>query len=199
MMKKLTLLGLAVVALAALAVPAIAGATTLKEETAPGVFTPVKEGEPITLTQDEEFPVITESSTLGTIECEHIMVSGILKKNTGGEVFGEGTGGEASPCFVNGTPGATVTSVTGNIKSSGSSMTGTASFKFVIKIPNLGTCTFTSEGEAEGQFTTGTDTIEFPEATPAALEGSPAFCGAGELYGGLTVETEDGTPVYLFE
>jgi hypothetical protein len=192
MLKKLTLLGMAIAAMAALVAPATAGATELTEG---GARVPV--GSEITLTQDPSNHVITESTTLGEIKCNSITIHGKVTKNDGSEVVGSGTEGTAAPCFVEGEEGAEVTSVTGTIASHESGK-GTANFNFVIDIPNLPeACTFTTPSPANGTFVTGSNTIEFPAAAPAELEGSPAFCGEGELHGGLILETKDGTPDYL--
>jgi hypothetical protein len=192
MLRKLMLLGMAITTMAALAVPATAGATELTES---GVRVPV--GSEFTLTQDPSNRIRFETTTIGETSCNSITIHGKVTKNDGSEVAEEGAEGTASPCFVEGEEGAEVTSVTGTIRSHESGK-GTADFDFVLDTPNLPeSCTFTTASAANFNFVTGSNTIEFLEAAPAELEGSPAFCGEGELRGGLILETRDGTPVDL--
>lgn len=193
MLKKLTLLGMAIAAMAALVAPAVANATVLKEGTST-----VAVGSALTLTQDPSFPVVTHGTTIGDVKCTSIDIKGKVTKNSGGVVEGVGTEGTASPCTVGGESGAKVLNVSGTIFSN-TNEKGTATFSFKLELPSGLVCTFETEGPEAGVYKSGTNTISFPNHAnleeEVYLEGGA--CGEAHLEGGLLVETPNGTAVTI--
>ncbi len=108
MLKKLTLLGMAIAAMAVLAVPASASATQLKES-----GKAVAVGQRIRMTEDFSSPITLESSTLGTFKCTFFEIETELLKNSGGAVELGVLSGGAPFCTLNGKSGSAITTVRG--------------------------------------------------------------------------------------
>lgn len=190
MFKKLTLVGIVIAAMAALA-PATAGATQLTDG---GVA--VEEEEVVILTQDPSFPVIQEWTTLGTIECAAMEALGVVTKNSDAEVEVTLIEGFAKPCSVNGEPGIVISSIEGTI-SSDESERGEADLEFVAKIPNVSSpFVFRTSPPANFVLGAGSDAIEITESDPAELLSEPAWFETS-LFGRFLLESADGTPLVM--
>ena len=181
MLKKLTVFGVGVAALAALVVPSAAGAAELTGKMTERVAVPT--GAPIILTQDPALHLVTKSTTLGKIECGSTTMSGAVTENSGGKFAAHITTGSGGPCTVNGKSGAEIVRWSGTIASAVSGQ-GTSKLEFEIHVPNVGTCTFfMPEGETYTfGFTPGSDKIKL---NTSELETSPERCGEANISGGL--------------
>ena len=192
MIKKLTLLAMAVGAIAALAAPGIASATTLTSE---GNVIPPETA--ITGTADNaEVRLETETETFGTLECEEIMLGGEVTKNEGGTAEGQGAGeSTTSGCTLEGGPSVTVHDIEiihlSSSEVMGETGTGKFSAKYSADLPGGVTCNFNTGGEVGVfHFVLGTDKLII---TPTAV--SNPGCGESTLQGEVTLETENGKPV----
>jgi hypothetical protein len=186
MAKKLSLMFLAF-AVVAVAIPAIAGATTA---TLPkGTVAPV--GTTITGTGSD---VILQSNLLGTITCSTLNLNADITKNSGGtvEASGDNVNPTQSGC-VNGSKAVTVTEVEITRVFSNTSGSGSASFVARLDIGSELKCTFTGTNVAF-TFTSGTNVIKFSSA--AGVSGSPAACGTLKLTGEFALE-QGGTSTPL--
>ena len=193
MIKKLTLLAMAVGAVAALAAPGVAGATTLTSE---GEVVPPET--PIVGTADDtEVRLELETEIFGTLECEEIVLNGEVTKNEGGTAEGKGAGeSTANGCtFLEPERSVLLHDIEVIHLSSSEVMgeTGTGKFsaKFSADYPFGFTCQYNTGGEnGVFHFVLGTDKLII---TPTAV-GSPG-CGEAFLQGEVTLETENETPV----
>lgn len=176
MVKKLTLLAMAIGALVALAAPSMAGAAQLTnggEELLPT-------GTTISATSTN---TVTKT-TLGEIKCQHVEIHGIVAENGGSvSVSMDGANDTATNCEIVGLGKVAIDPTFEGLAASGSGP-GTAAFTFNV----TGLCTSTS-GASEVTWN-GTDVIHIK----AAVGGS---CGTGTLNGDFTVTDDEGNPVIV--
>ena len=177
MTKKLVHL-MAMLTIAALAVPAVALATELTM--------PV--GETVENDTDLEW---TDTGTkvktsLGDLTCAKFNIGFTLTKNNGSEVTGVGSGGSATTCKL-GTKEITITDITLNHLSSSTGSKGTVNLTFVADLPNSIVCHF-SATSAPFTFTSGASTVTFKEADFTA---TPAACEPGLFSFAPTLETDE--------
>lgn len=191
MLKKLIMLAVSVGALAALVVPASAGAAVLTAEE--GV--PLGKGAEITVTG----PTLKTTTSLGTIECEEVNLFGELTNVDAANDLTEGKGtkeGKANGCtFQPGGQPATVSNISiGNIVSK--RMEATANFSYTAVVPvgeGTITCEFATPKPSPLNMTTGTDIAH------VAIELESELCGESEITGETTWETPGGAPLTISE
>jgi hypothetical protein len=184
MIKKLTLLAMAVGALVALAGPASASAATLTQG---GVS--LKKGDTITATSSN---TITQFAA-GKLECKKVHLSGIVESNAGGsfEIVDDPEGvNSASECVFNvGVPVPAVVKPTLNrIAVEGDA--GEAQFEFTAKVAEGPSCN--EVGEAEVEVTTGKDEIH----VLGEVNGPEGCLSGGVLSGTFTLE-RNGNPIII--
>ena len=186
MAKKLTLLTMAIGAMLALAIPAMASASslTMPEKTLVPVGTAI---------QGTSTDVVTTTS-LGNLKCEKVTVNGKVTKNNGTEVEGTANGASTSSnCFFKTNPIAIKNITLNNIKST-TIGSGTASLSFEAEVkPGELNCKY-SGSAVPFTYTSGTDSL----LLSGGLTASPAACGTASIKGNFTLETiEEKGPVLL--
>lgn len=178
MIKKLTLLA-AAVAVVALAVPAMAGASQLTMPA--GTTVPVE----TKITGTSTNAVTTTS--IGELKCAKVVLNGEVTKNNGTEVAGVGIGtGTTTTCTDEGAS-INITNVTLTSLASSTSGSGTAAFSFQADLPVVGTCTYTATA-APFTYVSGANPAEL-KFTKATLTASPSACGTAKLDGEFKLET----------
>jgi len=182
MTKKLTLLAMAVGAIAAFVAPAAANATILTDSS--GTLQP---GATVFATSSN-----TETTTsTGTLSCAKVELDlTVVSNGTPAELFG---GGEAENCKItqNGAPVViTVINVEEVVVNGGG--TGEATFTFVSDIAGMLTCHFS--GTVPITYTPTTDLIHIAGGLIGAGPGCPT---AGAIHGTFTLKTANGDPVTL--
>jgi hypothetical protein len=175
MIKKLMLLAMALSAMVAFAAPAVAQADELYEESGP-----LSLGAEITLTSTN----LKTVTPLGTLECEKVTIHGEVTQNGPTTI----TGKELSTALAN--CNKTITDPTAGTVSLSGGTGSTTGTKFIAE----GFCTYT--GSIPFSYETDSDVVTV--TGKEQLTGSPSFpCGKGTMSGSFTIETKDGTPVYI--
>jgi hypothetical protein len=209
MSKKMTLLGLIVVALTALVVPAAASATPQLFNQTTNTAVPV----PSTLMGTSTDAVTTETK-LGTLTCKKVSIGAKLTKNNGtvieAEDDGEGTN-STEGCLANGSIPVVIDNPTLiSLKTDNTTTdkgTLSLSYKATIGSPNPVICPFTGTGEFEYKTGTGNDVLTIPTTKGIELEGPELCKKAGvkpKFHGTFTLEVDTGgvgtgpfDPVYV--
>lgn len=227
MAKKIILACMAIAAFAAFVLPASASASPRLCETAAGggepctnLVPPVK----IVGTNTETWKLV---GSLGTISCSTVFMTGTLTTNSGTHIAGDietadfsGTGAEGkctSPIgdvkvtttVGNGTPWCLTAGgelAADKFSTRGNSCTlASRSITFVLDFAQQ-TCYYNRTAPVEGSFTTDTSgqdaVLSFENAvwTLEKSENTDIFhpcLSEGTLKGAATLETEDGTPLYI--
>jgi len=174
MIKKLTMLAMAVGALVAFAAPAMAQADELYEKTINGNV-PLKVGAEITLTSTN---LVTHAG-IGTLECKKVTIHGEVTKN-GPTITGKEKSTTVEGC------NHTITDPTAGTVELGSGTGKTTGTSFTVDF----FCTFT--GSIPFKYVTNTD-----EAVVTGENQLSGGCGSATMTGSFTLETKDGTPVYI--
>ena len=201
--KKLTLLAMAVAAVAALVVPAGASAITLSDEETAHI--PVGTeilGTNIGSVVTKNLPEGVEG---GQLVCQVVNLPGEVTENSETKVAGSGEGGTTEECIQTNEFEEETEFLVGGISYELSSTeaemgTGHVHLTFVVTFPQLGNfkCTYTGTGTFH--YETGDDKLTI---TPTPLTGSPANpCeneeGTIEFEGKFTLETASNhKPVYI--
>lgn len=162
-------------AMAFAALPALAGAAQLTDESGTAVETPAT----ISAASTNAETVLTPG---GTLTCKHVEVHGILTTNSGGSVvvaMDEAGADSATECSLEGTE-VTVEPTLEGINLSGS--TGTASFSF-----KLGAATEFSTAAVEWS----------PPASEAHVSGPVTGAVPGNFSGDFTFNAGNGEPLTL--
>lgn len=177
MLKKMTLLAMAVGALLAFSIPAAASAAEL---------TGAKVGDTITATSVNAETTIPGGKIL---KCKHVAVNGIVTVNSGGvvAVAMDGANDTASECDVDGV-GTIVRPTFEGLELEGEA--GEAAFSFEVLTAG-GFCPVSSAA-SEVTWTTGTDSVHIVAAVVPGKEG----CPGGELHGDFTL-TKGGVPLTI--
>ena len=172
MIKKLTLLAMAITALVAFAAPAAAQAAEAKEGA-----NKLAIGSKITLTSTN----LVTHSALGKLECAKVTIHGELTEN------GPTVKGKENSTTIEGCNRTITDPTAGTVSLSGGkgSTTGT---KFVVE----GFCSFT--GSIPFSYVSGTDVATITGSNQLT---SP-FCGSATMTGSFTITTSNGTtPVQI--
>jgi hypothetical protein len=167
MAKKLILLAMAIGAIAALAAPAMAGASQITFPA--GTAAPV--GTVITGTSSNTVTV----TPLGNLTCASVVVKATITKNSGGTAAAKAEAGasSSSTCFL-GKNAISVTNITLKSLESTTSGVGKAVLSFEADLPGGLTCHFESAGAANNvSYTAGTSNLHLA----GGLVGSPEICG----------------------
>ena len=148
MARKLTMLGMAIAALAALAIPAMASA-------APVVTDPegVILGTPANL-KGVSNNAVTTNTPLGTLECGTVEITAKLTENTGSKVKAEGTGGTTAVCETSEEEALTVTNPTLVSLTSTTAGSGSVSMSYTADVGSF-ECPYSANN---GTFTYANDT-----------------------------------------
>lgn len=189
--KKLILLGMAVAAVAAFAMPAVASAdfTLTDHEGKVGV------GEPIIGTSTN---AVTTNTALGKLTCDHVEITGIVTANSGTHAAAiGGEVGKTTECFAEGTIPLTITEAKLLTLTTAGDDEGTLSMTYIADVGPF-ECHFDGTGRFTYGTGTGEDKLHIPAPgitlTSAEIcepeEGSPHFTGDFTL----TTEDEDGNP-----
>jgi hypothetical protein len=176
MIKKLAMLAMAVSALVAFAAPAMAQADQLYEKGPLGEHIALKVGAEITLTSTN----LKTESPLGTLTCTKVTIHGEVTENGPTTIKGKEKSTTVEGC------NHTITDPTAGTVSLGGGTGSTSGTKFVVD----GLCTFT--GSIPFKYETNTDVVT---VTGTKQLSSP--CGSGTMTGTFTLETKDGTTVFI--
>jgi hypothetical protein len=187
MLKKMTLLAISVGALVAVAAPAMAQAQQLYELNGKQHVALVGSSDPT------KAPKITATSTnlvtttpLGSLTCTKVTIHGLVTKNTANEVEISNNVVTVEGCNHEITP-ATVGSIT-IVKSETLGVAHDATF-----VVDHG-CHFT--GDIPFDYAHDTDVLTVTGSNQ--LTGTPSSpCGTGSMTGSFTLETSDGTTVFM--
>lgn len=178
MIKKSTLLAMAIGALATLAAPAAAQADELYTSVG-GIKSPLKIGAKLTLTSTN----LELKSVTGGLQCTKVTVHGEITAN------GPTVAIKEESTTVEGCNHGVTDPTFGAITLGGGAGTTTGT-KLVIE----GICTYS--GNVPFSYATNSDTITVTGSNQ--LTGSPAFlCGQATTVGTFTFETNTGTPVFI--
>ena len=186
MAKKLMLLGMAVVAFAALALPAVASAAPALTEPA-GTLVP--KGATIVGTSTNS----TTVTSAGTLTCAKVTVTGEVTENTGSSVKGVAKGeGKTEGCKL-GSSSLTITDPTLLAISSNTPGKGVVSLTFIADLFGI-PCHFVGNN-LPFTYTSGSDSMSIA----GTLTGTSGFpCpSSGSFSGTYTLETSNGTPLIL--
>ena len=200
MAKKLTLLAMAVAALAALVVPATASAVQLTEEGVPA------SGTIIGTSTNAKTTNLPEGLGGGSLTCEKIATKGTIEENGPETVKGSGSSGTFTNCVQTDEAGKkheiTVTSPGFSLSTTEANMgTGSIELTFIVDLPNIkAECHFVSH-VGTLTYETGSDTLH---VASVRLTATQELCeneegGGIKFEGDFTLETEDGTPVTATE
>ena len=183
--KKLILLGMAVAAVAAFAMPAAASASPVLTEGG----TALAPGATVIGTSTN---ATTTNTALGTLKCAHVEITANLEENTGSKIQAKGTAGETATCFA-GTKELKVTKPTLVSLTTTGEDKGTLTLTFIADVTPF-ECHF--EGTGTFTYTTANDILTIPGIS---LTG-PKFCLIEEVvkptfHGTFTIRTANGTPL----
>ena len=199
--KKLTLLAMAVAAVAALAAPPSASAITLSDskeaQIKPGTALNATNIGPVVIKN------LPEGIEGGTMTCASVELHPEVVEDSGSEVAVTGSGGTTEECIQTNEfeeeSEVSVSNIEYALSSTEATMgTGEVALAFQIEFPTIElTCSYTGLGTFS--YTTGTDEITIDELP---LTGSPANpCENQEatttFEASFTLETPDQTPVYI--
>jgi hypothetical protein len=169
---------IAAIAVLAFAVPTGASAAQLTNGS--GEALPV--GSMIT-GRSNDFTVFT---SIGTLECEEVVVHGEVTKNSGGSFEGVGKGaGETFNCSSEG-EAITITDYTLLFFRGTGPSNGSMGVTFEADLPVVGTCHY--QGTVPAAYIAGTDVIHYF----GTITASPAACGIAEVEGLTTLERSGG-------
>jgi hypothetical protein len=195
MVKRVTVLAMALAAVAALAVPAFASASKLTLDSAGTELVPAGteiQGHSGTNRFAGGESLVTETE-LGTLNCEEITLSGKVGTNNGSKVLSEGITGTTSGCTLEGEP-FTVSGIEISKLESTTSGTGTAAFKFTATFFG-GSLVCTWSGTGTFTYTAGTSILKLGAT---ALSPSPSVCGAASIKGNIALSLTSGAAVFAF-
>jgi hypothetical protein len=177
MAKKFSLL-LAAVAVVAFAVPSMASAAQI---------TGVGVGGHVVGRSNDTFTF----TSIGTLECEEVVIEGEITANSGGTVAANGIGtGETFNCFSEGEPILITDATLLNLHTTGPA-NGTVGLTFEADLPVVGTCHY--GGTVALTYVSGSDELHIE----GPLTASPAACGTAEIEGDFTIEKAGGGAVVL--
>jgi hypothetical protein len=186
MIRKMMLLAVSVGALVALAAPAVAQATELKEGNKK-----LAVGSEVTATSTN----LKTTTSQGTLACELVTLHATVAQNGPGNVIIEPVVTTTAECHIltPATHAATITEPTvGTITIGGG--VGSASATFIADIPDFELeCHFS--GAVGFTYVAGTGVLSVPGSP---LAGSGTNCpAAGTIEGSFTLETANGSPVTI--
>ena len=191
MLKKLTLLAMAIAAFAALVAPTFASAADSSVIEMPS-GTPLTVGTAILGTSTN---TVTSVAGLGNLTCPTVTLSGKITENTGTTVNGTATGSTSGQCEIQKSDGGKENISITNIVLSELMTTGTvtagvgtadAAFSFSAVIPSIGTCNFKTPMTVTGvpaTYANGGSTITIIAGTVQSA------CGTGALSGTFSLTT----------
>jgi len=186
-MKKLILLGMAVAAVAAFAMPAAASALEMRDASGK-----VAVGSSITGVSHNTF---TTNTALGTLFCETVEVNGKITVNGPSAITGTGSAAETAECEASGEPLLVTEPTLDHLVTTGGD-TATATLSFIADVGPF-ECPY--GGEVPGSYATGpgNDTLTLSGTVTSPFE----FCEgekAATFEGTYTLTTtETGEPVFI--
>jgi hypothetical protein len=181
MIKKLTLLAMAIAAIGAFAVPAMASAAQALTMPAGTLVSP---GTGLVGTSHNT----TTATSLGKLECETVELTGEVTENSGTTFAGKGSGSTSGKCFL--VKGETkkeikITHIVLNSLMSEEGSKANVNFSFEADLPTI-TCTFsTGAGGVTATYVNGGSVLKLTNQT---LGGGA--CGNGTINGEFTVTTD---------
>lgn len=186
--KKLILVGMSLAAMAALALPAVASASPeLNDESGS-----VEVGAAITGTSTN---ALTTNTALGTLECDHVLISGEVTANSKGVVEGIGTGGDTTTCNA-GPAEMTVTEPTLNHIETSAEGENNLSMSFIADVGPF-ECEFKGGGTFSYETGTGNNDLHISNVVLTTDEVCAAEEGDTIFEGDFALTTEAGGEIWI--